>query len=235
MRRASLFLLAWLLALPAAAGEKVDLTAYLSVFPLLGDFKVHEVSDGSVRREDVVYVDGGPGRWIEVAELRVDGVLVGGSGAVVTAGKKTAIGLLLTQGVTVLFPAPGLKLPLRLVPGAAKRSTAHGRVEVDDRKVGSARWSVERTFVGFEEKVTPLQTFPDTARMEYAGTLRLKSKATGEVLELRSTITSWSVPGLGAVASEEHAQVYLDGVLVEDSGPITVNFVSGQVGGVAFP
>jgi hypothetical protein len=50
--RSALLLLGLLLSLPAAAAEKVDLTAHLTAFPVLGDFKVDALSNGDVRREE---------------------------------------------------------------------------------------------------------------------------------------------------------------------------------------
>jgi hypothetical protein len=55
-RPAPALLAALLLASPAAA-EKIDLSGYLTVYPVLGDFRVYAASNGEVRREEVVRVD----------------------------------------------------------------------------------------------------------------------------------------------------------------------------------
>jgi hypothetical protein len=88
MGRAAPILLGLLLSLPAAAGEKVDLTAYLTGFPVLGDFKEFQVSNGDVRREETVHIEGTPSRWLEVVEAQLNGTAIGAQAGIATPGKK---------------------------------------------------------------------------------------------------------------------------------------------------
>jgi hypothetical protein len=232
--RPALALAALLLAPPAAAGP-VDLTAYLTGFPVAGDFKIFERSDGSVSREETVRVETIPGGWAEEARYLVDGEVVGGALAFVLPGRKSVLAALAIEGVVIELAPPGWKQPLRLEPGRPRRARAHGRAEIGGRRVGSARGRSDRTFVGFEPKDTPLASYPDTARIESTSTLRLKNRLTGEVAEVREVSTAWFAPGIGRVASEVQVTGYLDGVLVTDTGPLTTHFVSGRLGGLPIP
>jgi hypothetical protein len=227
-------ILTLLLALPAA-GEKIDLTGYLTVFPVLGDFKVYAVDNGDERREEIVDVEGTATRWAELIEQRLNGAVIGGGAGLVVAGRKSAILTVSTQGLDLLFAKPGLKFPLRMALGRTKRIAAQGRAELNGNRIGGVRWNVERLFVGFEAKDTPLQSYPDTARIQTSGTLRVKNRATRQVVEMQVTTTSWSAPGLGLVASEERSLTYVNGALTEDTGPLVIHLVSGQIGGIAFP
>jgi hypothetical protein len=233
--RAAPALLAALLAASPALAERVDLTGYLTVYPVVGDYKLYAASSGEVRREEIVRVETYPTGWSELVEYQLDGVPVGGSLGVVIPGRRTVLAAFAAGGLVLVFPPPGAKLPLRLAPGQRRRSVARGRAEVEGRRVGSARIEVERTFAGFEAKQTPAASYPDTARIESASSLRVKDAASGRVIEVRERATAWHAPGIGQVASEVRTLTYVDGVLMEDSGPVSAHFTSGQVGGFPYP
>jgi len=224
-----------LLAPPASAGAKLDLTEYLAPASVVGDFKTFSVDNGDERRFETVEVQILPQGRFEVTEFRSNGELIGGSAGIVVPGRKSVSTGLASGPVLIRWKPPGVRRPHRVAPGRLVKARGGGRAEVNGVKIGSASLRASALLVGFEERVTPPATYPDAARFEETSALRVKDRVMGRLIEVEVEATSWYAPGLGLVALRERTRTFVDGVLEEDTGDLTMHLVEGTIEGVPIP
>jgi hypothetical protein len=200
--------------------------------PMLGDYKLSEESDGSTRRVEIVDVEPGPRGWLQISRVTTDeGEQI--YGRIVTPGKKSTLVAFGGGGVLFGFVRPGLKQRLKLVPGRSYRARAHGRVLVNDVKVGSHSAELHYTLVGMETRKTPAGAWVDALRFDGVLELRATERGSGRVLETLETSSDWYVEGVGWVASHYESKTWQDGVVVDDTGPVDAWLVEGVVGGAS--
>lgn len=183
-------------ALPAAAGEKVDLTPWLGVVPQVADFRNYELVDGisSQTVESVSAAPGGGWRVVTRNEMQWNGAppLSSHRLEIVVPGDRVLAPDLYVVGMPIMKP----KLVARLlgrIPGrlTVRRSRGIGLVS---QQLGSV--TVRPRAVGIEPLDTPALSFPSVLRVEVERVFR-----GGGVREV-SRSREWYLAGVGIVASE---------------------------------
>lgn len=230
-----LLLVALLLAPPASAGSKLDLTEYLAPASVVGDFKTFAIDNGDERRFETVEVQLLPQGRFEVTEFRLNDELIGASAGILVPGRKLVSTGLVSGPVLIRWKPPGLRRPLRVAAGRLVKARGAGRAEVNGVKIGPASIRASALLVGFEELVTPTATYPDAARIEETSLLRIKDRAMGRLIEARFEGTSWYAAGVGLVALQERTRTFVDGVLEDDTGDLFMHLVEGTIEGVPIP
>jgi hypothetical protein len=215
-----LFLLVLLLlAPPASAGAKLDLTEYLAPASVVGDFKTVAVDNGDERRVETVEVQFLPQGRFEVTEFQLNGEIIGATAGIVIPGRKLVSTGLVSGAVLIRWKPPGVRRPLRVAPGRLVKTRGAGRAEVNGVKIGTASIRASALLVGFEE----------------TSSIRLKDRVMGRLIEVEADATAWYAPGLGIVATRERMRTFVDGVLEEDTGDQEMYVVEGTIGGLPFP
>lgn len=102
--------------------------------------------------------------------------------------------------------------------------------------VGPGKYRGTWQFLGFEDVTTPVATWPDTARVQVAASMRVKIRANRNVIEVFLSRTAWYAQGIGEVASSEAAVTgFLKGVLETEIPPRTGCLESGTWWGEPIP
>ena len=230
-----LVLLALSLALVPAASrgaEKVDLTSYLAVASAVGDFKVFAADNGEERRSETMSVETyGTGRF-EIEEYSIDGMPVGAAGALVLPGRRLILVGESIGGLDLRWRSPGVRRPLRLVPGKLTTIRGSGRVLVNGVRTGSVSLRSTLVFGGFADCPTPNAVWLATAQLETTSLIRIRERGRGRSIELSTTASSCYADGVGLIANTEHGRVTIDGILEEDTGEISMHLTGGTRFGV---
>jgi hypothetical protein len=199
-----------------------------------GDYKVFSDGAEGTRRSELVYEEVSPKVRIEIVELELDGEPVGATSYAVQPGRSARLLAVFAAGLEMRFPR-GLAMRLRVQPGKWIESGAGGKAFVGDVRVGKARIRRQWRFVGFESVDIPGASFPEAARTEERTSIVVKERGGGRRIEVRTSSVGFSVEGWGVVASEENVATWIDGVLVEETGPSRWNLVEGTVFGQSIP
>ena len=225
-------------ATSSLAATKLDLSPYLAVTSLPGDFKVFVRSTGGERRVTVTDLAPWPKGWKQVTETVVSGAGPDFDGTVISEdflipGKQLLSGTeLYSNGFRFFFKKPAKSLKLLGAPGKPQRIKQKGLLLLNGRGVGTIERRMSWTIEGFETVVTPSGSYPDALRAKAFAGLRLRGGG-GELIEL-DEVTSWYAPGLGLVRMDVLAELWENGSLAaEEAWSETLG--SGSVDGVPFP
>jgi hypothetical protein len=225
------------LVLPASAAtpaaDELDITAFVAVPALQGDFKRLQRSDGGERRIDVESISGILRGWGQTTRVSSEeGVQWFGWN--VRPGRWSALqffGRIGTGEVSFSYRWPGLKQRLRVVLGTAYRARSRGGVWAVSGKVGRHEADLDYTVLGFEVKETPTASWDGALRVEEVLTLRATARGARSVVQSLERSTSWYVQGVGLVAGRSESTTWQDGVLMDETPPTDVWLVEGVVGG----
>jgi hypothetical protein len=224
------------LALPleSVAAEKADLEAFIAVVPMQGDQQTF-LTEGDDYTDAATSVTPGPKRSVFVVEQTY--ATSEGSTTelrVVVHGKKLLIGTVVfndgTDEIALVRRRPKKLVQLQLVPGKTYKFRMGSKVFYNGFRAGNASEFGTVSFLGFEDVITPLGTFEGAAHLMRTDSLLFKGG--GDSLEIRDTIESWEVEGLGTVRFFQSEVVYENGMLTESTPAQEWFFDHGVIQGV---
>jgi hypothetical protein len=224
------------LSVPSFAGSKVDLTAYVIPQPVAGDFKVFEFGDQVSRRISVLSVSPWKKRgWQAVLSQEETGLATGALRQFVVPGRKSLIGEVAAAELAVDFTKPTRLFKLRTLPGKLNRFRMSGTAYFGGNPVGRGKYSGTWQLLGFQDVATPTADWMGAARIHLAGSLRIKIRENGNVVQAFVERTAWFAEGVGEVANEESTTLLVNGVQQAQTGPRRGWLDSGMWRGLPIP
>ena len=225
-----------LLALPASAGTKLDLSPYLAPPRMAGDFKAYAWTTGGTRTVTTLDVQPWTKGWAYLSESRLVGTPGGDSVSTYESylipGKQLLGGSQYFEDFDFVVAKPSKGLKLSTTPGKVQRTKARAALVVNGQLAGGVARIGEWMAEGFETVSTPSGTYP--------GALRARSHSGvgifdgfDEVVFLYEEIL-WYAEGFGLVKAQTSAETWQNGVLT-DTQKWTEELASGSLGGVPFP
>jgi hypothetical protein len=233
----TLILLAGLLPAPAArAATKLDLTPYLGLVRMPGDFKVFTWSTGGQRTVTTLDVQPWSKGWAFVTESVVTGTGDGDgtstSEGYLIPGKQLLGGSQHFESFDFVTRKPSKGLGLSGALGKMQRLKSRAALVVNGAQVGVvlrlAGWMPD----GFENVTTPSGTYTAALRVRSLSGVGI-ADGFGEYVYLYDEWL-WYAAGVGLVQAETRVEYYEDGALVETRS-WTESLASGSLGGVPFP
>ena len=220
----------------SVAAAKVDLEAYLGGAPMQDDNKTF-VTEGDEFTDTAIGVTPGAKRTVLVFET-VHGDVTSQELEVVLHGKSLLRGTLIqtriqnnvTDEIAFVTPKPKKVVAFKLVPNRAYKFKIGAKVFFNGVKVAKATEYGSTTFLGFEDVVTPLGTFPGAAHFMRTDNVRLKSGK--DVFEIKDQIETWIDADLGTVRFIQSEDQFDNGVLSDSIPPQTWLFDHGVIQGV---
>ena len=216
----------------SVAAAKVDLEAYLGGAPMQDDNKTF-VTEGDEFTDTAIGVTPGAKRTVLVFET-VHGDTTSQELEVVLHGKSLLRGTLIqnngTDEIAFVTPKPKKLVAFKLVPNRAYKFKIGAKVFFNGMKVAKATEYGSTTFLGFEDVVTPLGTFPGAAHFMRTDNVRLKSGK--DVFEIKDQIETWIDADLGTVQFIQSEDQFDNGVLSDSIPPQTWLFDHGVIQGV---
>jgi hypothetical protein len=224
------------LALPASAGTKLDLSPYLGVVRMPGDFKVYAWSTGGTRTVTTLDAQPWTKGWAFLSESKLVGTPNGDS--VTTYEGYLIPGKQLLSGsqyfkefdLVVAKPSKGLKLVTSL--GKVQRTRARAALVVNGQVAGAAARIGEWMAEGFEAVTTPSGSYPNALRAHALSGVGIFD-GSNEVVFLYDE-TLWYAEVFGLVKAETRVETWENGVLTDEQA-WTESLASGSLGGVPFP
>jgi len=217
----------------SVAAPKVDLEDYIGTPPLLNDSKTF-LATADEYTETAVSVQVTAKRITVVLEqTEPNSSSTSQQTQAIEPGKRLLQGTLVlndgTDELTFLTPKPKKLVPFQLVPNKPYKFKIPSKVLMNGVKVAKGVEYGTFTFLGFEDVVTPLGTFPNCAHFKVTDNLRAKSGRGW--FEVRDQIEAWEAVGIGHVRFIQSENVFDNGQLTDSTPPTEYLFDHGVVGG----
>ena len=225
-----------LLALPASAGTKLDLSPYLGPLRMAGDFRVYAWSTGGTRTVTTLEAQPWAKGWAFLSESRLvgtpDGDSVSTYESYLIPGKQLLGGSQYFEDfdIVVAKPSKGLKLATSL--GKVQRLRARATLVVNGGLAGGAVRIAEWMAQGFESVTTPSGTYSNALRAHSYSGVGISDGFDEVVFLFEETL--WYAEQIGLVKAQTSAETWENGVLT-DKATWTESLASGSLGGVPFP